>query len=53
MTATQSAFALAAPDLTALGFVCLPLIPATWNQHAGRGKCPAEYRGGGYQGMSG
>lgn len=45
-------FAQAASDLQALGYSVLPLIPADWNQHAGRGKCPGEYRSGGWQGMS-
>lgn len=48
----MSPFASAAPALTALGYTCLPLIPPTVMQHNGRGKCPAEYRGGAYQGMS-
>lgn len=45
-------FAQAAPDLIALGFSPLPLIPHDWTQHTGRGKCPGEYRSGGWQGMS-
>jgi hypothetical protein len=47
----MSPFASAAPSLTQLGFTPIPLIPASWTQHAGRGKCPGEYRSG-WQGMS-
>ncbi len=45
-------FAQAATELQQLGFSVLPLIPADWSSHAGRGKCPGEYRSGGWQGMS-
>lgn len=48
----MSAFATAAPDLIALGYSPVPLIPHDWMQHTGRGKCPGEYRSGGWQGMS-
>lgn len=48
----MSPFASAAPSLIALGYGVLPLIPPTVMHHTGRGKCPAEYRGGTYQGMS-
>ncbi len=47
----MSPFASAAPDLQALGYAVLPLIPPDVMHHGGRGKCPAEYRSGGYQGM--
>ncbi len=47
-----SPFSAAATDLQGLGFSVLPLIPADWPSHAGRGKCPGEYRSGGWQGMS-
>lgn len=47
-----SPFASAAPSLIALGYGVLPLIPPTVMHHNGRGKCPAEYRGGHYSGMS-
>ena len=45
-------FAQAATELQQLGFSVLPLIPHDWPSHAGRGKCPGEYRSGGWQGMS-
>ncbi len=48
----MSPFSASASDLQALGFSVLPLIPADWSSHAGRGKCPGEYRSGGWQGMS-
>lgn len=44
-------FASAAPDLIALGFSPIPLIPHDWMQHTGRGKCPGAYQSGGWQGM--
>jgi len=48
----SSPFSASASDLQALGYSVLPLIPADWSSHAGRGKCPGEYRSGGWQGMS-
>lgn len=47
-----SPFASAAPDLQSLGFSVVPLIPHDYAPHQGRGKCPGEYRSGGWQGMS-
>ena len=47
----MSPFASASTDLQALGFSVLPLIPHDWPSHAGRGKCPGEYRSGNWQGM--
>lgn len=47
----MSPFATSASDLQSLGFSVLPLIPHDWTQHQGRGKCPGEYRSGGWQGM--
>jgi len=47
-----SPFSTAASDLQGLGFSVLPLIPHDYPSHAGRGKCPGEYRSGGWQGMS-
>jgi len=44
-------FAQAATELQQLGFSVLPLIPHDWPSHAGRGKCPGEYRSGNWQGM--
>lgn len=49
--ATPSPFATAHDQLTALGFVVIPLISPHWTQHQGRGKCPGEYRSG-WSGMS-
>lgn len=46
-----SPFSAAANDLQGLGFSVLPLIPADYASHAGRGKCPGEYRSGHWQGM--
>jgi hypothetical protein len=48
----SSPFSASASDLQALGYSVLPLIPADWAQHQGRGKCPGEYRSGGWKGMS-
>jgi len=48
----SSPFSASASDLQALGYSVLPLIPADWASHTGRGKCPGEYRSGGWQGMS-
>ena len=47
----SSPFSQAAPNLAALGFTAIPLIPAD-AKHNGRGKAPGEYRGGAWQGMS-
>ncbi|HWW12419.1 MAG TPA: bifunctional DNA primase/polymerase [Brevundimonas sp.] len=47
-----SPFASAAPDLISLGYSPIPLIAHDWPSHAGRGKCPGEYRSGAWQGMS-
>ncbi len=47
-----SPFAAGAPTLAALGFTAIPALPFDYAQHAGRGKCPGEYRSGGYSGMS-
>lgn len=43
-------FASAHPDLSALGYHTLPLIPPSAD-HGGRGKAPGEYRSGRWQGM--
>lgn len=42
----------AAPDLAALGFTCIPLLPHDFTQHQGRGKAPGEFRSGNWRGMS-
>lgn len=48
----MSPFASAAPDLLALGYSVLPVIPGAWTQHAGRGKAPGEFRSSAWQGLS-
>lgn len=51
-TPALSPFAAGAPALAALGFTAIPALPFDYASHAGRGKCPGEYRSGGYSGMS-
>jgi hypothetical protein len=46
-----SPFAQAAPNLEALGFRVLPVVPPSAAHHGGRGKAPGSYFGGSWQGM--
>jgi len=51
VTAAASPFASASPSLAALGYSCVPLIPASVTSHRGRGKAPGAYMGGHWQGL--
>lgn len=46
-----SPFASATPSLAAMGYSCVPLIPASVTSHRGRGKAPGTYMGGHWQGL--
>ncbi|PZO04676.1 MAG: hypothetical protein DCF29_10090 [Alphaproteobacteria bacterium] len=48
-----SPFAQAAPNLSALGYSCLPLVPSSVTRHRGRGKCPGVFRAGHWQALDG
>jgi hypothetical protein len=50
MTLSASPFAQAHADLTPLGLNLIPCLPPNVS-HAGRGKCPGEYAGGGWRAM--
>lgn len=53
VTAAPSPFAQAAPNLSALGYSCLPLVPSSVARHRGRGKCPGVFRAGHWQALEG
>lgn len=53
VTAAASPFAQAAPNLSALGYSCLPLVPSSVARHRGRGKCPGVFRAGHWQALEG